>query len=793
MTQTPVIERCVTRRSGTRWLLPTLVSLFFLSGISALIYQVLWLRLLALIFGVTIYAASTVLASFMAGLALGSFVAGRLVDRAHNPLLWYGLAEVLVGLLALPTAAALDAIVRLYATFYPALPDAFVPLTLVRFAFSFVVLIVPTTLMGATLPIAVKSSLLRAEGLGQRIGLLYATNTAGAIVGTLLTGFYLIGGIGVDASLRLAAALNMLVGVAAMVASLAFKRQQVGVAGRLLTTDPSIAAANSADIAVVERVRGLMLLVFALSGFASLALEVIWFRLLALFLEVTTYAFTIMLATFLCGIAAGSYLITPFMRRRLAWLELLAAMELAIGSVSLFSLVALACVSAVLPWAEPLSGHPFVGEPVLMHVASFLAIFPTTLLMGIAFPIGMHLYAAGSTDSTTCSGQRIGLLYSLNVCGAIFGSVVAGFLLVPRLGSRASLIAIAAISLMSGLLLLTALPRTRRAFAMSAGAIGGALFLAAALSVPNPFAVVLAYRYPGEQLLWREEGVQTTVSVHQRPNGCRVLYLDGLHQANDSSSMVHVHRQIGHLPMALHHDPKAVLVIGLGGGATAGAVSTHAAADVDVIELSETVVRGSDWFRHVNHDVLRRPNVRLRIEDGRNYLLLTPNRYDVITADIIHPFHAGAGHLYSAEYFRLARGALKDDGLMLQWIPPGSETQYKLIMRTFLSVFPNTTLWASGSLMIGTNQRLQLDPTDFERKLQDPVTRAALASIGLESFQSLLGLYTAGPGELHPFVGPGQILIDDQPMVEYFRSLRRDDRRVDLTNLRGDAQWHVKR
>jgi spermidine synthase len=793
VTQTHVVERCGAHHFGTRWLLPTLVSLFFLSGISALIYQVLWLRLLALTFGVTIYAASTVLASFMAGLALGSFVAGRLVDRAYNPLLWYGLAEVFVGLLALPTAAALAGIERLYATFYPALPHAFVPLTLVRFSFSFVILIVPTTLMGATLPIAVKSSLLRAEGLGQRVGLLYATNTAGAIVGTLLTGFYLIGGIGVDASLRLAAALNLLVGVAAVVASLAFKRQQAEAAGRLRATDPSNAAANSADIAVLERVRGLVLLVFALSGFASLALEVIWFRLLALFLEVTTYAFTVMLATFLCGIAAGSYLITPFMRRRLPRLELLAAVELAIGSASLFSLVALARVSAVLPWAEPLSGHPFVGEPVLMHAASFLAIFPTTLLMGVAFPVGMHLYAASNTDSATRSGQRVGLLYSLNVCGAIFGSVAAGFLLLPRLGSRGSLIAVAAISLTSGLLLLTALPRARRAWVTSAGAIGGALFLVAALSVPDPFAVVLAYRYPSEQLLWREEGVQTTVSVHQRPNGSRVLYLDGLHQANDSSGMIHVHRQIGHLPMALHHDPKAVLVIGLGGGATAGAVSTHAAVDVDVIELSEAVVRGSDWFRHVNHDVLRRPNVRLRIEDGRSYLLLTPKRYDVITADIIHPFHAGAGHLYAAEYFRLARGALKDDGLMLQWIPPGSETQYKLIMRTFLSVFPNTTLWASGSLMIGTNQRLQLDPTDFERKVQDTVTRAELASIGLESFQSLLGLYTAGPGELHRFVGPGQILSDDRPVVEYFLSLPRHDRRVDLTNLHGDVLGHVKR
>src|SRR5205823_6826745 len=140
----------------------------------------------------------------------------------------------------------------------------------------------------------------------------------------------------------------------------------------------------------------------------------------------------------------------------------------------------------------------------------------------------------------------------------------------------------------------------------------------------------------------------------------------------------------------------------------------HAAAQVDVVELAGSVIRGADWFRHVNGEVLRRPNLHLREDDGRNYLLLTPKRYDVITADIIQPIHAGAGSLYSAEYFRLARNALEEDGLMLQWIGPLPETQYKLIMRTFLSVFPDTTLWYEGSLLVGARHPLQLDPADFE-------------------------------------------------------------------------------
>jgi hypothetical protein len=203
-------------------------------------------------------------------------------------------------------------------------------------------------------------------------------------------------------------------------------------------------------------------------------------------------------------------------------------------------------------------------------------------------------------------------------------------------------------------------------------------------------------------------------------------------------------------------------------------------------------VHAADWFRHINGDVLRRPNVRLVIDDGRNYLRLTPKRYDVITADIIQPFSAGAGHLYSAEYFRLARNALKDDGLMLQWIGLRTEVQYKLIMRTFLSVFPHTTLWDNGGLMVGSKQPLQLDPADLERKRQDLATREGLESMGLHSFEALLSAYTAGPEELHRLVGPGPILTDDGPMAENFLSLPHDARMLDLTNVRGNGLRHVK-
>jgi spermidine synthase len=349
---------------------------------------------------------------------------------------------------------------------------------------------------------------------------------------------------------------------------------------------------------------------------------------------------------------------------------------------------------------------------------------------------------------------------------------------------------IAASYVAAGLLVLAAGAPRGRALAFTAAACIAA-FAWASLELPDPFAAAHSRRYRGEQPFWREEGLQTTVSVHVRPLGGRVLYLDGLHQANSTAEMTRVHAAIGILPMALHPDPKAALVIGLGGGVTPGAVSTHPGTAVDVVELSSAVVRGADWFRDVNFGVLTRPNVALRIDDGRNYLLLTPRRYDVVTADLIQPVHAGAGNLYSIEYFRLARSVLRERGLMLQWVGHRGATQYKLIMRTFLQAFPETTLWMDGTLMVGALQPLQISRAAFERKLLDPSLRTTLQMVGLGSFDALVAKYDAGPEELRRLAGAGAILTDDRPMLEYHRSVSADDPPIDLSAVRGDVRRHV--
>ena len=755
--------------------------LFFCSGASALVYQVLWLRKLGLVFGVTVYAASTVWASFMFGLAVGSLYAGRIADRLRRPLVWFGAAEALIGLSAVATPFALAGLQGLYASIYPSLPKGIAAITFARFLMALLVLVVPTVLMGATLPLIVKSSYSRASDLGQRMGLLYATNTVGAIAGTLFSGLYLIPTHGIQTAFVVAASVNLSIAAIAIVAGLALPA--VPVSDR-----PASEATPDEKAGELAPARKTILLVFALSGFMSLALEVIWFRVLVLLVRPTVYGFSMMLATLLFGIGAGSYLVTPLLKRQRPWLLILSVIELVLAIVAVLSIQTLAYHPAMYKWATPIIARVFPEYLAFSMVASILSILPSSLLLGIAFPIGLRLWTGGRDEGSDHAGRKLGIFYSLNLAGSILGSLAAGFVLLPALGSRTSLIAVSAVALGSGLALLRFAEATTKT-RIVLGAVFAAAFVGSAAWMTDPFDMFLQLRYARHRVLWKEEGVQATVSINKDPSGMLVMTLEGNHQADDAPGMLDTHRRIGHLPMVIHPESREALVIGLGGGATAGAVAMHTGAQVDVVELSEAVIRGARYFTSVNNDVLHRPNVRMHVDDGRNFLLLTPKKYDVITADLILPIHAGSGNLYSAEYFRLVRNALKEDGLALQWVW-GTEAEYKTIMRTFLSVFPEATVWWDASLMIGSKKRLILRESDFRWKIE--ARGDALRELGVTSFDQLKRAYRAGPDEMRAFVGEGPILTDDLPLVEYFLSLPRD-KNIDVRGLKGDVESRVEK
>lgn len=763
-------------------MLPLLATLFFFSGACALVYQVMWLRLLALVFGVTVYAASTVLAGFMAGLAVGSFLAGRLAQRLDRPLAAFGVAEILVGLTALGSPVVLGQLTKLWVAVHPSLPDSLAAITIIRFVCAFAVLILPTSLMGATLPLVVKSAIAQERRIGARIGVLYAINTTGAIVGALVAGFYFISEVGVSRSFILAAATNVLIGVIAMAVAFALPRASTSASAS--AHEPAAAASAHGGMLTAAQRRA-VLWTFFLSGVLSLALEIVWFRMLVVYLRPTAYAFTIMLAVVLAGIAFGSALATPLLRQRRAWLPVLTVIQLLIGITAALSFNALARSQALL---ETLSGKGSILASLGIDaylapivVSSMAAMLPATLLLGLAFPMGLSLWAGDDTSEET--SRRVGVFYSLNVLGAIGGSIAAGFVSLPAVGSQGSLLVASGLAVVSSVMLAATQWHTRPNFAGFMMLVGPVVFAMTAFNTVNPFEVAFERFHRGEHLLWRKEGVQTTVAIHERPGegrAMRVMYLDGMHQANDSDATAFVHHRIGALPVMLHQDPTTALVVGMGGGATPGAVARFD-VDVDVVELSDAVVEGSNYFTRINFDLLKRPNVHLRVDDGRNFLMMTRRKYDVITADIILPRHAGAGALYSREYFELVRNALAEGGLALQWNGGETETEFKMLMRTFISVFPHTTLWGDGSLMLGSLKPFELSQSAFEARRRKP----GFTDLFDWDINTMRRLYVAGPDALRAFVGEGPLLTDDKPVIEYFLSLPKNDRPPDLRSLSG--------
>ena len=756
--------------------MPLLLVLFFCSGACGLAYQVLWMRQLSYVFGVTAYAASTVLAAFMAGLALGSWLAGPLLARIKRPLMAFGVAELLVGASAVATPAAFELASTLYRALYAAVPDAFLLQTAARFVCAFLVLLVPTLLMGLTLPLLSASSLVRGDCASARIGALYALNTAGAVTGTLLTGFVLIGALGMRRTFLAAAALNVLVGLVALALD-RWQPKTLPDAQDALPQDLQPKAA--ADVSAAPRPIAIWA-VMAASGFGSLALEVVWFRMMTQYVDATTYAFTTMLAVVLVGIAVGGAIASRVLTLETDWYGWLAATQIATGVLVLVGVHLM--VRDNVSFVQGLS----LGQRVMG------AVLLPSLLMGFSFPLLLKLGVPASRTGESRSadqarGRTVGRFYGVNVLGAILGSLAGGFLILPWLGTRRSLVALAGIFVAAGVAL--CLTHARRLRMVPLGLAGAAAFAVLALAMPDPLAAASRVRTDDSSAtnIFTEEGVQATVSVHSSPSR-RTLVVGGLHQANDTEDMVRLHRSIGLLPMALHPRPASGLVIGLGGGATAGAMSQHEGSAVQIVELSESVRKAATLFSHVTYDVLNRPNVRIRVDDGRNFLLLSGEHFDVITADIIQPFYAGAGGLYSREYFELVRQALNPGGLALQWLSKREKLLYTLIMRTFLDVFPNATLWLNGRLIIGSVEPLRLDQRAFETKLANPQTRDALAAVGLGSYEALRAWYTAGPREMAAFVGHGPLLTDDLPLIEYHLSLPKNGETRDLKTIKGDVR-----
>jgi len=718
-----------------------LYAIFLLSGFSGLAYQIIWLRQFGLIFGVTAYATSAVLSAFFMGLALGSWLAGRFLTRWKiHPLKLYAALEVGIGGYALAVPFLLASLNGIYTLLTPWLEGSFFALSLMRYVFSALALILPATLMGATLPLVTEALSKRVRNITVNVSGLYAINTLGALAGAAFSGFYAIGTFGMNETTWIAVALNWSAALGAWLIA------------RRLEDEPRVTpVAPPRSLAHAHPKFKILLWGLFLSGFAAIGYEVVWTRILSLFIGRTVFVYTIILCGALLGIALGSWLLRLASPRIRNPLRVLALLEVGVVWMTLVSSVA---ISQAMPsqtdWGIPLS----VG---------LILVIPNTLL-GATLPLAVRIYQ----EEFERVGLSVGDLYSANVLGGVLGSFTAGFVLLSTLGAQSTLLALALTNALVAVLFFRySEPLARRVIAPVLAGGTALAFVGLALQPQFLFEGIRRGVFDNEEILFHEEHVEGIVTITQQGIH-QTIYLNGSPQSNTRPGLLNTHRTLAHLPLLLHPKPEEMLIIGLGSGTTAGAASAHPLETLRVIELVPGMYRGSAFFDHTNYRVLHDPRVRARVDDGRNFLLVTRERYDVIEADVILPWFAGANNLYSAEYYRLVASRLKPGGIVAQWLHTGiPEKDYKILLRTFVSVFPNTTLWGGGSYAVAMPDGIRIDASIIRARFADPKMEALLQEGGYVSVDQFFASFDLGPEAIRRYVGNGLILTDNHPYLEY--------------------------
>lgn len=759
---------------------PLIYALFFLTGAAGLIYQVVWLRVLIRVFGSTVQATSTLVAAFMAGLAFGAWLFGRFTDRSRAPLRWYAGLELAVAATALALPFAFEAALPILRHVHQTAGGG-AALAVTRAALAFAILLVPTSFMGGTFPVLTVLATRHDGRLARNVASLYSLNTLGAVTGTLLTGIVLIGIFGENGAVSCAVALNVLVALIALV-----------IHGRLAPVERAEAASPAAaasPVVIPDGARLVALSVFAASGAAALAYEVIWTRQLLWFLGTSVYAFSGMLAIFLTGIALGSATMTKRVEGENDPVGVFGLLEIALGITSVLTLYLLIPANHVFDsnvrWIRYAGG-------VLAAVALVL---PPTLLLGAIFPTAARAYAAGRPDV----GAAVGRAYAVNTVGGIVGSIAAGFLLIPWLGTTRAVALLGLVNVIGGVALVAASPvRKRQAMRILAAAVAILALVMAPLLAADPLTRVvrdrLAWKYRHLiRIYWHHEDPAATVTVFatQRPGRPvkKHLWVNGV----GMTALVTVTKIMAHLPIMLGPEPapggtRKVLVICFGMGTTVRSASRWPDTEVDAVELIPAVYRALPFFHADAAEMEANPRVRLRVGDGRNWLLLSGRKYDVITVDPAPPiWSAGTVNLYSREFMALARDALTEDGVAQFWVSSVvTKQELRMLLATFRSVFPEGTVWSgskiSGYFLIGAKRGpIRVDPARFRGAWRIPAVRDDIlewnADVGTP--EKVLALYAAGASRMAAFSGDAPLITDNHPWVEFpiFRYVFEGDRR----------------
>jgi spermidine synthase len=746
--------------------LAALLGLFAASGAAALVYEVLWLKELGRLFGVTAYAAATTLAVFFLGLALGGWAWGRRAERIEQPLKTYAVLEAGIALWALVYLLLLDLYRELQAPIFGAIGYRPALLLAVKFLLACGILLVPSFLMGGTLPVMAQYLVRRRSQLGTRATLLYAMNTIGAAVGALSAGFVLPRLLGFRGSYVVAIALNLVVALIAWRWRARVPAEEDPVRAGSPVAAPRGAAAEGAADGSERSPAGVIAGVAAFSGLATLGLEVIWTRMFSQVLQNSVYTFSIILGVFLCCLALGSGLAHLLCRRarsmRLTLGLLLGGAGLLVGLTPLV----FSGLSGSLDYMRSGLGFgPYVG---LVFAGTFATIGPAVLVMGAVFPYLMKL----SEGRTRSAGRTVGQLVALNTVSAIAGSLLAGFLLLDRIGVWGSIRGIALLYFALALAVWPWRRRKQRALALLP-AVG--LLLIGALVRYGDYSRNWLDEEAGERLVEAWEGAAGSVAVVRTEDDNLRIRVNSSYNLGSSASALNERLQ-GQLPLVLHGEARSVFFLGLGTGITASGAIGFPVERIVACEINSDVIHGSrkyfaPWLRGLFDD----PRVRIFPEDGRTWLAASREKFDVVVADIFLSFKSDVGSLYTVEHFRAVREHLEPGGIFVQWLPMFdlSVPEFEIMARTMREVFPSVTLWRRSFspqfpvfALVGRLDDAALDPSLLERGIarlgEDPDLDSRMWLLNIP-----LAAYAGNSGALEGRLAAARINTDDRTILEY--------------------------
>jgi spermidine synthase len=725
-------------------------SLLFASGAAALIFQVLWIKQLSLVVGIDIYAVTTAVSAFFAGLALGGAWFGRKSDRTERPVLLYGLLELGIGLVGVATTLALA---HSGALFVLLSQRAWI----FAWALPFTLIGIPAVLMGGTLPVLARAQAPQTGDVPRAGGKLYAANTAGAIAGALLASFALIPAFGVRGTGIAAAGIN--VTLAAVAAVLDNHVRSQSVAGRPAITNRMESQARIA------------LLLYATAGAIALGYEVVWSQVVVQFTSTRTFSFAVVLATYLAGLTIGSALYARWNHRvRDGW----GAFGFLIAAAGLVALIEIAVLGGWLirmqsqaeQMAQAVGGTEMLAMCARFVVAALGIVFLPTVFLGAAFPAALRLIA-GSHHV----GRDLGAV------------VVTGFLLVPSLGLVHTLGVLAIGAASMGFFAALRSPALERRAAWLLLSMTAGTVLIAALT-PEDHVIRLLPKARGGNLVFFEEDPGGSIAViEQRAKNAsfRRLYIDGVSNSGDPMPSLRYMRLQALLPLIVHRgEPRSALVIGFGTGITTGALLQFPNLEQRVCaELLKGVIHAAPIFQG-NFRVASDSRIEIRLHDGRQELLRSTGSYDLITLEPPPPSAAGVVNLYSSDFYRLARSRLKQNGIFAQWWPLATQNDEdsRSLVRSFLDVFPYVSLWTTEiheMLLVGSPQSLELDLPRIAGRFNQPGVAATLQEVGVDSAAALLATWITGRQGLERYAENAPPVTDDRPRIEYANWLRRGE------------------